>query len=63
MSDNFSPTTRYSACGDVKMMYTPPKLDPPKSDNFSPTTIYSACGDAKMMYASAKYDSSSGTEI
>ena len=29
MSDNFSPTTRNSACGDLKMMYTPPKLDPP----------------------------------
>ena len=29
MSDNFSPTTRYSVCVDVKMMYAPQKLDPP----------------------------------
>ena len=29
MSDNFLPTARYNACGDLKMMYTPPKLDPP----------------------------------
>ncbi len=29
ISDNFSLTTIDSACGDVKMMYAPPKLDPP----------------------------------
>ena len=28
ITDHFSATTRYSACGDVKMIYAPPKLDP-----------------------------------
>ena len=46
MSDNFSLTTKYGVCEDVKMMYAPPKLDPPfcgKSGILSPTTECGVC--------------------
>ena len=56
MSDNFLLTSRYSACADVKMMYSTPKWDPHMSDNYSPTTRYSVSADVKMNYASRKLD-------
>ena len=49
MSDNFSPTTRYSACGDVKMMNAPPKLAPPCLTIFRRLLNMDVCTQIKKM--------------
>ena len=55
MSDIFSHTTRYSACGDVKKDVRSPKIGSPMSDNLL-TTRYSACAYVKMMIPPQKLD-------